>query len=72
MSATAKDSSITETTTAPLPKPSARKVAISRVREETELYMVLRAPKVAPTAIKEAISTPRVVINVDRTVDCSA
>jgi len=31
------DSSMSETTTAPLPKPSARRVAISRVRAATAL-----------------------------------
>src|SRR5438105_11367918 len=61
-SATATDSSMTETTTAPLPKPSARRVAISRVRAETELYIVLSAPKMAPTAIKKATKYPKVVI----------
>src|SRR6266481_5713481 len=36
INASASDSIITETTTAPLPKPRARKVAISRVRAETD------------------------------------
>ena len=40
--------------TGPEPKPSARKVAISRVRAATALYMVFNAPKSAPRAIKTA------------------
>ena len=63
---------LTEAMTAPLPKPKARKVAISRVRVDTELYMVLSAPKIAPTAIKEAIKMPRVVMRVVSIVDWSA
>ena len=46
---------MTDTTTAPLPNPSARSVAISRVRADTELYIVLSAPKTAPIAIRKAM-----------------
>jgi hypothetical protein len=54
-SASSSDSSISDTTTAPLPKPSARSVAISRVRAATALYIVFSAPNTAPMAIKNAI-----------------
>ena len=54
---------MSETTTAPLPKPSARSVAISRVRAATALYMVFSAPNTAPMAMSNAIRKPSVVIN---------
>ena len=37
-----------------LPKPSARRVASSRVRADTEAYIVLSAPNTAPIAIRIA------------------
>ena len=52
-----------ESTTGPAPNPSARKVAISRVRAETALYIVFSAPKIAPSAIIAAMKKPIVRIN---------
>ena len=49
--ARARDSTITEITTPRPPKPMARRVAISRVRESTAEYIVLMAPNTAPTAM---------------------
>lgn len=40
-------------------KPRARRVAISRVRAETAVYMVLKAPKTAPRAIRKVMTNPR-------------
>ena len=71
-SASSSDSSMSETTTGPPPKPSARNVAISRVRAATALYIVFNAPNTAPTAIKNAIRKPRVVISRVRVSDCWA
>ena len=48
--------------TGPAPKPSARRVAISRVRAATALYIVLSAPNNAPSAIRLAMNTPMVVM----------
>ena len=58
MNASASDSNITERITGPEPKPSARSVAISRVRVATALYIVFNAPNNAPNAIIPAINTP--------------
>ena len=59
-------------TTGPLPNPSARSVAISRVREDTALYIVLSAPKTAPIPMRAAMSVPRPVMSPEIAVDCSA
>ena len=40
------------------PKPSARSVAISRVRADTAEYIVLSAAKIAPSPISTAMATP--------------
>ena len=45
---------ITDTTTGRPPKPIARRVAISTCRLATAVYMQLRAPNVAPTAMNTA------------------
>ncbi len=66
------DSDSTETTTGPAPNPSARSVAISRVRAATALYIVLSAPNNAPSAIRLAMKTPMVVMKRVTAVDCSA
>ena len=58
--------------TGPEPKPSARKVAISRVRRATELYIVLSAPNSAPNAIMPAMNTPNFWINATSIEDWSA
>ena len=44
--------------TGPAPKPSARRVEISRVRDETAPYIVFSAPNSAPSAIMPAMKTP--------------
>ena len=54
--ASATDSAMTETTTGPLENPSARRVAISRVRLATAVYMVLMAPNTAPMPIRNAMT----------------
>ena len=51
-------SASTETTTGAEPKPSARSVAISRVRADTAEYIVLSAANTAPRPISTAIVTP--------------
>ena len=56
---TKRASSTKETTTAPPPKPTARMVAISRVRSATAEYMVLSAAKTAPTPMIRATIVPR-------------
>jgi len=71
-SASSSDSSMSETTTAPLPNPSARRVAISRVRAATALYIVFSAPNTAPMAIRNAMIKPSVVINRVMASDCWA
>ena len=48
--------------TAAFPKPSARKAAISRVRDNTTAYMVLTALNTAAAAMSNAMKTPAVVI----------
>src|SRR5436190_22899552 len=60
-SASTSDSSSTENTTGAAWKPMARRVAISRVREETAEYMVLSAPNTAPKPIINAMMVPRPV-----------
>ena len=52
------DSIITETTTGSREKPSARRVAISRDREDTAAYMVLRAANMAPADIMTTMIQP--------------
>jgi len=52
--AISNDSMTKDSTTLPPLKPRARIVAISRERAATAEYIVLRAPKVAPTAITAA------------------
>ena len=52
------------------PKPIARMVAISRERSDTAEYIVLSAPKTAPTPMIEATKVPRTVIKVVRPRDC--
>ena len=54
------------------PKPRARKVAISRVRAATALYMVFSAPKSAPNAISAVMNTPIFLMKLVSIVDCSA
>ena len=58
------DSTKNDSTIAPPPKPIARRTAISRERSETAEYMVLSAPKTAPSAMTTAISEPSTVISV--------
>jgi hypothetical protein len=57
--------------TGPALKPRARSVAISRVRAETAVYMVLRAPKSAPRPMSRAMGIPRPVIRPVSSADCS-
>ena len=64
--ASATASIITEITTGALPKPSARKVAISTVRVATAEYMVLSAANSAPMAMMIAMATPNPSICVAR------
>ena len=64
LSSTASTS--TETTTGQLPNPSARSVAISRVRLATAEYIVLTAPKTAPIP-----SARRCRSRCDRMIVCS-
>jgi hypothetical protein len=59
-------------TTGVAPKPSARSVAISCVRDATAEYIVLTAPKIAPSPISTAMPTPIVRITVCSTCDCCA
>jgi hypothetical protein len=66
------DSKSTEITIGTPLNPRARRVAISRVREATALYIVFKAPKSAPSAIMAAMKTPIVLMNLITTVDCSA
>ena len=47
---------MTEMTTGPLENPRARRVAISRVRAATAVYMVLMAPKTAPMPMRNAMT----------------
>ena len=63
-------SASTETTTGDEPKPSARSVAISRVRADTAEYIVLSAAKIAPSPISTAMVTPIVRTSVCRICDC--
>ena len=58
-----RDSSITEQITGVAPKPSARRVAISRLRAATALYIVFNAPSSAPSAIINAITVPMLEMN---------
>ena len=62
----------TEKTTAPAPNPRARKVAISRVREATAVYIVLMAPKTAPMPISTAMKYPSVRMSRLSCCDCCA
>ena len=68
--AMSSDSTKNDSTIAPPPKPIARRTAISRERSETAEYMVLSAPKTAPSAITAATSEPSTVIRVVTTRDC--
>ena len=63
LSSTASTS--TDKTTGMLPNPSARNVAISRVRLATAVYIVMTAPNAAPTPI----STP-IIIPIVRMIIC--
>ncbi len=65
-------SSITATTTGRPRKPIARMVAISRARVATAAYMVLSAPKTAPTAMIAPITVPRIRMMVASWPDCLA
>ena len=58
-------------TTGAAPKPSARKVAISRVRAETAEYIVLSAANTAPTPISTAMVVPTYLIRASRMRDWS-
>ena len=66
------NSTSTDTTTGPPPKPIARSVAISRVRAETAVYIVFNAPKIAPIPIRPAISIPTPVTRLWTIEACSA
>ena len=62
-SASSSASIITDTSTGRPPKPIARKVAISLLRVATAAYMLLRAAKIAPSAmmaVTTLASTPMV------------
>ena len=65
-------STSTDMTTGTLPKPSARSVAISRVRAATAEYIVLTAPKIAPSPISAAMANPIVRMIACSTCDCCA
>ena len=69
-SAMASDSTRKARTIAPPPKPMARRTAISRERSETAEYMVLRAPKTAPSPITTATSVPSTLMRVVTSTDC--
>ena len=71
-SAMHRDSSTNDTTMLPLPKPTARRVAISRARSAIAEYMVLSAPKTAPMPMTTATIVPRTVIRVVSCRDCFA
>jgi hypothetical protein len=62
---------MSDTTIAPPPKPSARNVAISRVRAATALYIVFNAPNTAPMAMRKAIQNPSVSIRASG-LECEA
>ena len=49
----------------------ARRVAISRVRADTALYMVFKAPNKAPKAIRTAIKIPIPVMKPEVPLLCS-
>src|SRR5579872_7220866 len=56
--ASISDSSRNDPITAPGVKPSARKVPISEVRDDTDAYMVFIAAKIAPTPMMTATIIP--------------
>ena len=60
----------TEITTGVEPKPSARNVAISRVRVDTAEYIVLSAANTAPRPISTAIVAPMVLTSAISVRDC--
>ena len=70
--ASAIASTITETTTGTLPKPRARKVAISTVRVATAEYIVFSAANKAPMAMMTAMAKPKPSIWPARPPDCAA
>ena len=61
-----------DTTILPLPKPRARRVAISRERSATAEYIVFSAPKTAPIPMTTATIEPSTVISVVSCRDCFA
>ena len=56
----------------PREKPRARSVPISFVREPTAAYIVLSAPKTAPSAITSVTKSPSPRRSVASVADCAA
>ncbi len=65
-------SSSTAITTGRPPKPMARSVAISRLRALIAAYMVLSAPKMAPSAMITPTLMPTMRITLVTPSDCAA
>ena len=66
------DSTITENTTGSRANPRARRVAISREREETAAYIVLSAAKTAPPDIIATMIQPTTEMKISIGRDCAA